>query len=173
MTEGGICPSVQCTSMKYTYCTWHRTGLEDSWEGRGAREALPSAHPMPAGPRRTCPPRHTWEPAVVGLSGPGLSWGYLKTCCQPVLDRSGAPGRPAPSRGDVGTEARVWEQFILAPHEDLKITPPPSPLGLGRCIRYQYSSRLRPSPSSRGLPYSWTCRVFLVYKWRNRPGKTK
>lgn len=123
---------------------------------------MPSAHPMPAGPRRTCPPRHTWEPAVVGLSGPGLSWGYLKTCCQPVLDRSGAPGRPAPSRGDVGTEARVWEQFILAPYEDLKITPPPSPLGLGRCIRYQYSSRLRPSPSSCGLPYSWTCRVFLV-----------
>lgn len=82
---------------------WHRAGLEDSWEGRGAGEALPSAHPMPAGPRRICPPRHTWEPAVVGLSGPGLSRGYLKTCCQPVLDRSGAPGALHPL-------GRMWGQ---------------------------------------------------------------
>lgn len=52
----------------------------------------------------------------------------------------------APS-GEMGAEARVWVQFILVPphHGDLKITPPPSSLGLRRCTKY--SGRLRPPPA--------------------------
>ena len=128
--------------LQSTSCTWHSTEQDlRPREGRGAGEDFPSAFPPPHRAPLISPHKHIWKPAVVGPSGPGLSCGDVSTCCG-LCWTSLELQVPCTIWVDVGSEARVWVQFILTLHKDLRILPPPSSLGLGR----ESKSRLYPSP---------------------------
>ena len=141
--------TLSVSHLRSTSCTWH--SIEQDLrprEGRGAGQDFPSAFPPPHRAPLISPHKHTWKPAVVGPSGPGLSCVDVSTCCG-LCWTSLELRVPCTIWVGVGSEARVWVQFILTLHTDLRILPPPSSLGLGR----ESKSRLHPPPPD--LRHKW------------------